>query len=1038
MPRLPQPGGDDGDWGRILNDYLAVSHTPTGALSPASVGSANLAPNSVTAAALADGAVSKAKLGTDVRTVLDGSITTSKVGQANGVASLGSDGKVPSSQLPPGNGGSVPEASATTSGTITLAGDLGGSASAPVVAKLKGVTISGTPTAGQVLTASSATAAAWMNGGGGGNVSGGVVWNSAAEPTAAQGAKDGDLWVDTASDTVNVILKARINGAWVTVGSAPKPAGNPNPDPDPNPNPDPNAPAAPTNVVAVAGDSEATVSFSLVSGATGYTVTASTGQTAMGTTSPITVIGLTNGTAVTFTVKASNASGTGSASAASAAVTPAVGGNPNPDPDPDPNPNPNAPAAPLNVVAVAGDQQATVSFDTVTGATGYTVTSSPDGVMADGTSSPITVIGLQNGTSYTFTVKASNAGGTSGASAPSAAITPAVDTGGNPDPDPVTVPAAPTNVVATAGDSEASVSFDTVTGATSYTVTSSTGQTATGPEPPIIVPGLTNGTAVTFTVTATNTAGTSGASAASTPVTPSGGNPNPTPTGNDDVTALTATFATTTAALSWTAPANPTGTIQGYHVYEGTNKLTTTPVTETSYSVTGLTAGTHYRFKVTTVVNGTENTGVSVEGDTEADGGGTPGGAIFPLKVSADKRHFETAGGEPYLMVADTCWTMFTYLSNADMKRYIDIRASQGFNTIMTNVAGFDREIVGPNGPIFENADVTKPVEQYMANVDAGITYAASKGMQIMLNGIWAANAGGGAHGTMPSASDMTTFGTMVGTRFGKHDNVIFYVGGDSQAIYPDKGIDIWDELKAYITAVRSADNSKHIVTYHPGWHIYDLTNGESWLDFNSFQNNGNDSPYQYNQVAMGYGQSPTRPIFCIEPAYDPNTAVGNTPTTPILNRQNLWWTYLAGAVAISYGGPPEAWKAGKETNFVLQVDAINRTAAIETGKTGELIRKFAYQKLSPTPGVVTSGSGSAREYVGAATASDKSLILIYVPSQRTITVDLTKLGGAGTAQWYNPVTAAAVGTPTSVTNSGTRDFASPGTEDCVLALTVG
>ena len=34
--RLPNPGGDSGQWGQILNDYLSVSHNPDGTLKPVS------------------------------------------------------------------------------------------------------------------------------------------------------------------------------------------------------------------------------------------------------------------------------------------------------------------------------------------------------------------------------------------------------------------------------------------------------------------------------------------------------------------------------------------------------------------------------------------------------------------------------------------------------------------------------------------------------------------------------------------------------------------------------------------------------------------------------------------------------------------------------------------------------------------------------------------------------------------------------------------------------------------------------------------
>jgi autotransporter-associated beta strand protein len=124
------------------------------------------------------------------------------------------------------------------------------------------------------------------------------------------------------------------------------------------------APAAPTGVTADAGDGKATVSFAAPSAngspITSYTVTSSGGRTVTGTASPIVVTGLTNGTAYTFTVTATNSIGTGPSSAASAAVTPhsppTDTTEPSP-PDPAPAPEPPAPAPPpvalLDVTAPA-------------------------------------------------------------------------------------------------------------------------------------------------------------------------------------------------------------------------------------------------------------------------------------------------------------------------------------------------------------------------------------------------------------------------------------------------------------------------------------------------------------------------------------------------------------------------------------------------------------------------------------------------------------------------------------------------------------
>jgi uncharacterized protein (TIGR02145 family) len=87
------------------------------------------------------------------------------------------------------------------------------------------------------------------------------------------------------------------------------------------------------------------------------------------------------------------------------------------------------PGAPTITVATAIYKQATVFFTAPepngsSAITGYTVTSSPEGLTATGATFPLTVLGLTNGTSYTFTVVATNAAGNSVASSASTAVIP--------------------------------------------------------------------------------------------------------------------------------------------------------------------------------------------------------------------------------------------------------------------------------------------------------------------------------------------------------------------------------------------------------------------------------------------------------------------------------------------------------------------------------------------------------------------------------------------------------------------------------------
>lgn len=130
MARLPIPGSDADSWGDLLNDYLLQAHTSTGALKPDSVGASQLQADAVTSANIADDSIEQVKV-QDLVADLAATEKTANKGVANGYAPLDSSGKVPDANLP---AGSVPSDATTTSkGIVQLAGDLGGTATAPTV-----------------------------------------------------------------------------------------------------------------------------------------------------------------------------------------------------------------------------------------------------------------------------------------------------------------------------------------------------------------------------------------------------------------------------------------------------------------------------------------------------------------------------------------------------------------------------------------------------------------------------------------------------------------------------------------------------------------------------------------------------------------------------------------------------------------------------------------------------------------------------------------------------------------------------------------
>jgi hypothetical protein len=197
----------------------------------------------------------------------------------------------------------------------------------------------------------------------------------------------------------------------------------------------PALPDAPTFVTGQPGDGSVEVAFqqpplrggTLVS----YTVTVQPGgATTTGTGTEYAFSGLDNGTHYTFSITATTTIGTGPP--AVVVATPRT-----------------LPDAPTGVAGTGGEHSATVTFtppafDGGAPITSYVVRASPGSRTATGTTSPITVTGLQNDADYTFTVSAVNDAGEGPVSAPSDPVTP--HEGGrrhHSAPDPVPRPEVP-------------------------------------------------------------------------------------------------------------------------------------------------------------------------------------------------------------------------------------------------------------------------------------------------------------------------------------------------------------------------------------------------------------------------------------------------------------------------------------------------------------------------------------------------------------------------------------------------------------------
>ena len=265
--------------------------------------------------------------------------------------------------------------------------------------------------------------------------------------------------------------------------------------------------------------------------------------------------------------------------------------------------------------------------------TGYMVTASPGGATATKSSSYTQAIitGLANGTSYTFTVVATNAIGSSSASSASASATPS------------TVPGAPTSLAASelvvsgrvpiTWSAPANNGGSAITG---YTITISGGGISRSPITQVgtsyTYTGLTNGTEYTISVVVNNANGSS--SEVSTTATPTG--PPDAPTLPSGLGAPPAAVPHKTSVdLSWVpALLNTSGLpTLGYVVVNGSDIPIESTAGATSVTVTGLSSGTSYTYYVKAI---------------NANGSGPRSPAITFTTLSS-----ATGSGDPYISTLD-------------------------------------------------------------------------------------------------------------------------------------------------------------------------------------------------------------------------------------------------------------------------------------------------------------------------------------------------------------------------------------------------
>jgi fibronectin type 3 domain-containing protein len=307
-----------------------------------------------------------------------------------------------------------------------------------------------------------------------------------------------------------------------------------------------------------------------------------------------------------------------------------------------------------------------------------------------------------------------------------------------------TAPAAPTGFLATAGNSQVSLSWNASTGATGYYVRRAT--VSGGPYTQIAVPttnsytntGLTNGTTYYYVVSAFNSAGQSVDSnqASATPVAPA--TPPAAPTGAQ------AAAGNAQVTLTWTASAGATS----YHVKRATTNggpyAQVAAPASANFADAGLTNGTTYYYVVSALNSAGESANSSQVSATpvapatppatptglEATAGNAQVSLTWTASVGATSYHVKrsTTSGGPYTQVAAPTTTneADTGLTNSTTYYYVISALNAAGESANSSQASATPVAATADVTITVNPTATKPISPYIYGINfySGVTGA--------------------------------------------------------------------------------------------------------------------------------------------------------------------------------------------------------------------------------------------------------------------------------------------------------------------------
>ena len=326
-----------------------------------------------------------------------------------------------------------------------------------------------------------------------------------------------------------------------------------------------------------------------------------------------------------------------------------------------------------------------------------------------------------------------------------------------------------------------------------------------------------------------------------------------------------------------------------------------------------------------------------------------------PLRVSANKRHFEYADGTPFFWLGDTWWKgLCKRLPWEGFQELTADRKKKGFSVVQI-VCGTYPDEMGLLKPSWENEGGMPYLKKDFSEMNPEyFNYADRRFKHLVDAGIVPAIVGGWGRAVSLNAVGLPGykrhFRNLI-ARYGAYP-VIWILGGET-----DKSQGSWYELAKY---VREVEPYGRLLGNHSS-HLREALEGHDLFDFD-IDATGHNSWGTVNEIIgktrQSFKYAPLKPFVSGESCYE----LHMQENPAYLQRYQFWALMLAGAAGHTYGAAgiwhmatPDAhgnWGGwgGQPYDLTTWNEGMNFPGSVQLGHSKGLLEKLPWQEFQEHP----------------------------------------------------------------------------------------